>query len=130
LTLATLIDTNIAIHLRDNDPAITTRITDLLALPRLSILTRVELEGGVYARPELAATRRAFIDLMLSQFPFLVFDRACVEAYRVIVGQCGFSRSRILDRMIAATAMAHDLTLITTDGEDFRTIPDLRLEIW
>lgn len=128
--MAALIDTNIAIQLREGDRLIADRVASLAELPKLSILSWVELEGGVYARPELVAQRRAFVDLMLSRFQPLVFDAACAGVYRTIVERCGFSRPRTLDRMIAATAMAHDLTLATLNGADFSDIPGLRLEIW
>jgi tRNA(fMet)-specific endonuclease VapC len=32
--------------------------------------------------------------------------------------------------MIAATALAHDLTLITMNGKDFRDLPGLKLVEW
>ena len=58
------------------------------------------------------------------------FDRHAAHAYRQIVATCGYSRRRILDRMIAATALAHSLTLITLNGSDFSDIPGLQLETW
>lgn len=58
------------------------------------------------------------------------FDGACASVYRTIVDRCSFSRTRVLDRMIAATAIVHDLTLNAINGADFRDIPDLKLEIW
>ena len=128
--MATLIDTDIAIQLREGDRLIADRVTSLAELPKLSILSWVELEGGVYSRPELVAQRRAVVDLMLSRFQLLVFDAACAAFYRMIVERCGFSRPRTLDRMIAATAMVHDLTLATLNGADFPDIPGLQLEIW
>lgn len=128
--MVTLIDTNVAIQLREGDPLIADRIASLAEMPKLSVLSWVELEGGLYSRPELVAQRRAFIDLMLSRFQLLVFDAACASIYRTIVERCGFSRPRTLDRMIAATAMMHDLTLATLNGADFRDIPGLRLEVW
>jgi predicted nucleic acid-binding protein len=39
-------------------------------------------------------------------------------------------RSRILDRMIAAQAISTGITLITMNGDDFRDIPGLNLEVW
>jgi len=32
--------------------------------------------------------------------------------------------------MIAAAALVHDLTVITMNGNDFRDVPGLKLEIW
>jgi tRNA(fMet)-specific endonuclease VapC len=34
------------------------------------------------------------------------------------------------DLMIASVALVHDLTLITNNTADFRSIPDLRLDDW
>ncbi len=35
-----------------------------------------------------------------------------------------------LDLMIAAVALAHDLTLVTHNTPDFERIPNLRIEDW
>jgi tRNA(fMet)-specific endonuclease VapC len=128
--LTHLIDTNIAIHLRDGDEAILQRIDDLPERPFLSIVSQIELEGGVYAKPHLTATRRATLDVLLTSLKVIDFDRALANGYRKILQQRGYSRPAILDRMIAATAIAHDLTLITMNGADFAKIPELKLEIW
>jgi tRNA(fMet)-specific endonuclease VapC len=34
------------------------------------------------------------------------------------------------DLMIATAALVHDLTLVTHNSNDFRNIPDLRLDDW
>ena len=128
--MGTLIDTNIAIHMRDRDSAILDRIDLIDELPKLSIVSRIELEGGVYAQPQFSSTRRLAVDTLLQRHEFLDFNAACANAYQRIVEQCGFSRTRTLDRMIAATAIVHNLTLITINGDDFRQIPHLKLEIW
>lgn len=125
-----LIDTNVAIELRDGSPAITTKIETLDSRPRLSLLSLVELEGGVYSRPELAHPRRLALDALLDRLHVEAFDASVVAAYGRIVAACGFSRRRILDRLIAATAIINDLTLITVNGDDFADIPELKLEIW
>lgn len=96
----------------------------------MSLLTLVELEGGVYSRPELAQPRRVALDALLRRLTVEAFDADVVAAYGRIVAACGFSRPRILDRLIVATAIVNDLTLITSNGGDFADIPGLKLEIW
>jgi predicted nucleic acid-binding protein len=125
-----LIDTNVAIHLRDGERSIIAQLDALSAKPVMSILTRVELEGGVYSRPELMIKRRAAVDALLGAMKVHPFDAAAASAYRDILAARGFVRSRITDRMIAATALVHGLTLITINGADFRDIPGLSLEVW
>ena len=48
----------------------------------------------------------------------------------MIVEAIGFSRTKVLDRLIAATALANALPLATRNAKDFRDIPGLRLEEW
>jgi len=48
----------------------------------------------------------------------------------VIISTIGFSRSRINDRMIAAKALIANATLPTMNGDDFRDIPGLKLDVW
>lgn len=88
------------------------------------------MEGGVYAHPKLQAERRLTLDTLLETVTVLAFDSSVVAIYRDIVARIGFSRRKVSDRMIAATALAHDLTLITINGRDFADIPGLRLDVW
>lgn len=125
-----LIDTNIAIHLRDKDRDVILRLLGLPARPMLSIISLVELEGGIAAVPALAAIRRARLNAVMPQLTIAGFDEAVVSVYCEIVEAIGFSRSRILDRLIAATAIVNDLTLITINRADFGDIPNLKLEVW
>lgn len=96
----------------------------------LSIVTRVELEGGVHRHPTLSAIRRVRLDLMLASFPVLVFDDRAAEAYGSIVQVAGYSRRKVLDRMIAAQALVLQATLVTLNAADFADIPDLKLLAW
>jgi predicted nucleic acid-binding protein len=128
--MAILLDTDVAIHLRDGEPSIWKRLNDRSERPVLSILAQVELEGGVLRDRIDAGRKRLALDLLLRRMMILPFDEACVAVYRVIIEARGYNRPRLVDRMIAATAMAHDLTLVTMNGDDFRDIPDLRLEVW
>lgn len=100
------------------------------SLPALSIITRIELEGGVVAKPHLFAKRRRSLDVLLGILPILDFDASCADAYRGMVETVGFSRRKTNDRMIAATALVHRLTVITANPGDFRDVPGLALEVW
>lgn len=125
-----LLDTSVAILLRDAKSDADRRLAALDSIPALPIVSQVELEGGVYAKPQLTAKRRRALDAMLAIFPVLPFDADCVVAYREIVETVGFSRRKVADRMIAATALVHGLTLITLNAKDFRDVPGLDLEVW
>ena len=125
--MAYVLDTSVAIHLRDGDPVVTERIAALNGAILLSIISRVELEGGVYREPSRASIRRSRLDAMLRALPVLDFDSEAADAYRMIVEAAGYSRRKIVDRMIAAQALAHQATLVTLNADDFRDIPGLSL---
>jgi tRNA(fMet)-specific endonuclease VapC len=125
-----LIDTNIAIYLRDGHREMTARVNALPRQPAISLMTRVELEGGVYRHPAFAEARRVAVDALVGSFDIEPVDSAVITAYGRIVAACGFSRQKIIDRLIAATALVNDLTLVTVNAADFRDIPGLRLEAW
>lgn len=125
-----LIDTNIAIHLRDRNMRVIARLAALDAPPLLSVISRVGLEAGVAARPDDAQRLRQGNDTLYGQLEMLGFDVPEADAYAAIVRHTGHSRRRTLDRLIAATAIVHDLTLATINGDDFRDVPGLSLEVW
>jgi tRNA(fMet)-specific endonuclease VapC len=125
-----LLDTSVAIHLRDRHLLIAERVSALRGDLFISVITRVELEGGVVSRPDLRPTRRQRLDAVLPTLTTVAFDEASVDCYRQIVEAVGFSRPRILDRTIAAQALAHDATLVTMNGQDFRDIPQLNVLAW
>ena len=128
--MAFLLDTNVAIHLRDGDPGILQLVAALDDAVLMSIVTRVELEGGVYREPAHAQARRLRLDAMLAALPTLAFDDAAAEAYGAIVGQAGFSCRKLLDRMIAAQALVHRATLVTMNADDFTDIRGLSVTAW
>jgi len=128
--LTHLLDTNVAIHLRDGDPTVSAKVAALEGAVLLSIISRVELEGGVYRDPQETGVRRARLDLMLDALPVLDFGREAADAYRAIVEAAGYSRRKILDRMIAAQALVHRAALVTRNAADFQDIPGLVLVAW
>lgn len=128
--MAFVLDTNVAIHLRDGDLAVTERVAALDGAVLISVVTRVELEGGVYREPAQAAVRRARLDVVLAAIPTLAFDGAAADMYASIVAHAGYSRRKLLDRMIAAQALVHRATLVTLNADDFGDVPGLRLLAW
>jgi tRNA(fMet)-specific endonuclease VapC len=128
--VAFLIDTNVAIHLRDGDAIIATRVAALDDAIVMSIITRVELEGGVYRSPADAPLRRTRLDTLLSAIPVLAFDDAAATMYGAIVASAGYSRRKLLDRMIAAQALVHRATLVTMNADDFSDILGLTVLTW
>ncbi len=128
--MAFLLDTNVAIHLRDGNPTVTQKVAALEGAALISVVTRVELEGGVYREPAHAPIRRARLDAMLSAIPVLAFDDPAATAYGAIVATAGYSRRKLLDRMIAAQALVHRATLVTLNQHDFSDVPGLSLLVW
>jgi tRNA(fMet)-specific endonuclease VapC len=128
--VAFILDTNVAIHLRDGDAAVSAKVAALEGAILLSIVTRVELEGGVYRDPALAQTRRARLDAILAAIPTLAFDDLAAQAYGAIVASAGYSRRKLLDRMIAAQALVHRATVVTLNADDFTDVPGLAVVAW
>jgi tRNA(fMet)-specific endonuclease VapC len=128
--LAYLLDSSIAIHLRDDTAGIADRLANSTSPALLSAISRVELEGGVAAIPHLSSQRRAKLDVLLETLEVIDFTDDMADAYGQIVEQKGFSRRKALDRMIAATALVTGMTLITANGDDFADINGLKLEVW
>jgi tRNA(fMet)-specific endonuclease VapC len=125
-----LLDTSVAIHLRDGDVGVTGKVLATGEPLLLSMVTRIELEGGVYRDPAQVGVRRARLDAILSTIPVLAFDEASADAYRLIVESAGYSKRKLLDRMIAAQALAHRATLATLNEADFADVPGLQLLAW
>ena len=125
-----LLDTNVLIHLRDGDPEITAKVAGLEGAILMSIVSRVELEGGVHRDPALAPMRRPRLTAILQTIPTLAFDDEAADIYRMIVETAGYSRRKLLDRMIAAQALAHRATVVTLNPTDFHDVPGLVVEAW
>jgi predicted nucleic acid-binding protein len=125
-----LIDTSVAILLRDGDEAASVRTEALPTAPSISVVTRVELEGGVYREGADRALLRQRLDAFLGIVDELPFTSKEAEVYGQIAEQRGYSRRQIFDRMIVATAIVAGATLITLNPSDFRGIAGLTVEDW
>lgn len=126
-----LLDTSVAIPLRDGVVTIQERAKRVdeggLAI---SAITLVELEGGVYREPSETAARRLRLDKLLTIVRVLPFEGAVASRYGEIVRDIGYSRRKLLDRMMAAHALVHGIPLATLNPADFSDIPGLQVEAW
>lgn len=116
--------------MREGDVRVIRRSAELPDPALLSILSVVELEGGVPLNAEGAALRRVKLDEIYGAMKIFPFEWDDAAAYRRIIEQAGFSRPRIIDRMIAAQAIVARAALATLNPRDFRGIPGLTVEDW
>jgi tRNA(fMet)-specific endonuclease VapC len=128
--LAYLIDTNIAIHATDGMEKVLARLSQHDGEVLLSALSLAELQRGIYKHPRFAAIRLLRLETLLQSIPVLPFDATAAEAYGRIIAQCGWTKGRDFDRMIAAHAISTGSTLVTVNLADFRDIPGLPIENW
>jgi tRNA(fMet)-specific endonuclease VapC len=127
--LPLLLDTSVAVEVLEEVTRTTERVAEVDG-QFLSVISWLELEACVYRDASQTANRRIRLDGLLEHVEVLDFTGREVAAYSSIVAASGFSRRLVTDRMIAATAMTHGLTLATLNPRDFRNIPGLTIEDW
>jgi len=125
-----MLDTDVAIHLRDRDPLVMDRVEALDEPVMISIVTRIELEGGVHANPAVSAIRRTRLRTMLATLPTVPFGDEAADAYGAVLDAVGFSRRKVLDRMIAAQALTLRAAVVTMNADDFNDVPGLGVIAW
>lgn len=100
----------------------------------LSVVTASELLHGVHRadRPDVRARRSAFVESLLERFPLLSVDLACARAHAQLWAELRRAGALIgsHDLWLAATCVAHGLTMVTADVRDFARVPGLQLEVW
>ena len=95
----------------------------------VSVITLGELRLGVLhaAGPEAAARRLSTYQLA-QRFEPLTVDEAVSEAWALLVSRLRAAKLRvpINDSWIAATALTHDIPVVTTDS-DYDAMPDVEV---
>lgn len=119
-----LLDTNVIIALTmNNNAAVVARasecddgdmVTSAIAVAEVAF-------GAARAEPPVIDQLRAFVE----EVPVLDFDFRAAVAYAAIP----FKRASY-DRLIAAHALSHGLTVVTANVADFADIPGLSVEDW
>ena len=98
---------------------------------RMSAVVKAELSYGALRSARVAENLR-LLGEFFAPFLSLPFEDECARHY----GQIRADLARIgqpigpNDLLIAATARAHDLILVTHDRSEFSRVVDLRLEDW
>lgn len=100
----------------------------------LSVITASELLHGVHraSRPDVRAKRSAFVEGILERFPLLPVDLACARAHAQIWAELRQAGTIIgpHDLWLAATCVAHGLTMVTANTREFERVPGLTFEVW
>ncbi len=125
-----LIDTNIAIHLRDGFEPVLDKVAAHRDAVALSALSLAELQRGIYKSPQHSAVRHARLAIILRSLPVLPFDAAAAEAYGQVIAQIGWVKGRDFDRMMASHAISSGRVLVTANTADFADVPGLTIENW
>ena len=98
---------------------------------RVSSVTRAELLYGARHSQRVAANLRLLEDFF-APILSLPFDDLCAEHYGAIRADLA-ATGRLIgpnDLLIAATARAHDLTLVTHDEREFSRVVGLKVADW
>jgi tRNA(fMet)-specific endonuclease VapC len=100
----------------------------------LSVVTASELLHGVHraTAPDVRARRSAFVEGLLERFPLLFVDLACARAHSQLWADLRQAGTLIgpHDLWLAATCVAHGLTMVTANVREFACVPGLELEVW
>lgn len=100
----------------------------------LSVITASELLHGVHraVEPQWRARRSAFVEGILERFPLLQVDLATARAHAQVWSDMSASGTLIgpHDLWLAATCIAHGLTIITANVREFERVPGLQVEKW
>ena len=97
----------------------------------LCSIVKAELRYGAYHSSRVAENLR-LLDSFFEPFNSIPFDDECCDAY----GRIRSDLARIgkpigpNDLLIAATAIANDLTLVTANTDEFGRVPGLSVENW
>lgn len=97
----------------------------------LSIVTYMEAYQGTLRATEGQEEAEALLSAFIEAVPIIpvtpAIARRCAQLRQTSKSQRKRVNSRALDLVIAATALHHDLTLVTRNLDDYQDIPALRL---
>jgi tRNA(fMet)-specific endonuclease VapC len=128
-----LLDTNACIRILNNSsaPLVARLRAEDPSIIRLCSVTKAELLFGARRSARIAANLR-LLERFFAPFVSLPFDDRCAEHYAAIRAELA-GRGKPIgpnDLLIAATARAHDLVLVTHNTREFSRVVGLRIDDW
>ncbi len=100
----------------------------------LSVVTASELLHGVHRAVDsnVRERRSAFVEAVLERFPLLPVDLATARAHARLWSGL-MAEVQLIgphDLWLAATCLAHGLTMVTGNVREFARVPGLEVEAW
>ena len=133
-----LLDTSVVVDLlRTNSSVIRKRLIDRSNnAVGLSVITLCELQFGLELRankyPHLRESEQQKLSTIVDPFQCFPLTKDVIHSYGRIRSQLQVSGTAIgpLDTLIAAQAASMNAILVTSNVQEFRRVPKLRLEDW
>jgi tRNA(fMet)-specific endonuclease VapC len=125
-----LLDSNVVIGLAKRNPELTRRVagTDPSEIG-ISVIVMHELFFGAYKGRKVSANLQAIAELEFDVVDFNVEDARQAGQVRASLAAAGTPIGPY-DVLIAAQALARDLTLITHNTREFARVGELKIEDW
>lgn len=127
-----MLDTNICIYLmKQQPPQVAQRFAQCyVGDVVISAITLAELEHGVVCSGLSKTRNRKALDAFLEDIPVAPFEHEAARAYGPAHHATRERKRDALDKLIAAHAIALNVTLVTSNEADFTAYPGLRVENW
>lgn len=131
-----LLDTNVMIHLFQSKEPLNSKVqshnpSDLA----ISGFTEAEIQYGIEkSDPKYKEQNQLARTLAMAPFNRVYHDQQISESYGKIKAHLNYQKtyqpSNEIDIFIAATAIAKNLILVTSNSKDFSDIPGLQIQDW
>jgi predicted nucleic acid-binding protein len=120
-----LIDSDVLVWLTRGHPGAAQRLNQISPW-RISVVTYIELAQGCRDKTELARLKKG---LAARDTEVLPITPAISQRAADLIDTLALSHGmRLADALIGATALEHDLTLLTANVKHFGAVEDLQLE--
>ena len=126
-----LIDTNICSAYLKGNPAVWNKFMQYSGGLAISVVTAGELWTWV-SRGKASERSRRSVTNFIASVDVIEIDLTIALRFGELRGTMLDQGTPLpdMDALIAATALAEDLTLVTQNVADFQPVPDLRIEDW